>query len=698
MQRLLHFFLLVSVLFFSASFVYSARAAIGDEEEPDQYVFLRLLADQTKVEGGDTIRLGLEQIIHPGWHTYWLNPGDSGTPIDIDWNVPAGTVITEPEWPSPQKIDYGPLTNYGYEKLVTLLQNLTLPDTIDDLPFMVKATINLLVCHDICIPETHDVSIVLNGNTPAEPEAITAAEATLPEQTDWQAKYYTENGNFIIDVTPSGSFPFSTTENIIIAPEEWGAVDNTADASFDVNGNSLTIRQKLGARDLEEIDNLPLVIIAQDKTGETSSYRVVATPAPPVLAITSGGEGVSMTVLQAIFFALLGGMILNLMPCVFPVLSMKAMSLVQLQEKEEKKARSYGLSYAAGILISFAIIGGGMLALKAGGAQIGWGFQLQNPAVIVFLTYLVFLIGLNLSGFFNIGAKVSGYGQSLTQKSGHGGAFFTGVLATLVATPCTAPFMGAAMGFALTQSAFVSMLVFLSLGFGLALPYLILCYVPALRNKLPKPGNWMETFRQFLAFPMFVTAAWLVWVLSQQVAALSVFCVLVGLVAVSFVIWLLGHRPVKTGFKVLWVIALLVGAGFIVSSFIMPEEQHIAEKTESAEHDWQSFTPEKLAAVLKSDEPVFVNMTASWCITCKVNEKVALSGQKARDLFTTHNVQYLKGDWTNQDSDITAYLNSFNRNGVPLYVYYGPRDGGKRPEPVVLPQILTFGLIEETFQ
>jgi DsbC/DsbD-like thiol-disulfide interchange protein/cytochrome c biogenesis protein CcdA len=483
-------FLAFTLLVFTALPVYAQSS-----EEPENYVSVRLIADKSEVKGGDVIRIGIEQTIYPEWHTYWKNPGDSGTPTDIVWNMPSEFQASALEWPTPHKLPFGPLTNYGYEGTVTLLQNLTLPEVIPNGPFMVNGTVNLLVCKDICIPESHEVAIVFNGGRIAEKELIEAAEAKLPEQKNWEASYFEKNGNFIIDVR-SDDKTILKAKDVILAPEDWGAIDNTVDVGFEETDEGFRLIQKRGERDLNDIENLALVVAYDGK-----SVRLNTTPASqdfPIGVLPTNNSGL---LFQALIFAFLGGLILNLMPCVFPVLSLKALSLINLKEKEEKKARSYGLSYTAGILLSFGLIAAVLLGLKASGEQIGWGFQLQNPVVITILIYLIFIVGLNLSGFFEFSSKLSNIGQGLTQKSGHKGAFFTGVLATIVATPCTAPFMGTAMGFALTQPAAVSLLVFLMLGFGLAFPYLLLCFVPALRSKLPKPGAWMETFRQFLAFP-----------------------------------------------------------------------------------------------------------------------------------------------------------------------------------------------------
>lgn len=695
-----YMFLATLIVILTAGFSLTANAlTLNNQEEPDEYVQVRLVADKTNVRGGDMVRIGIEQTIYPTWHVYWKNPGDSGTATNIDWALPSGASVSELEFPTAKKIPYGPLTNYGYEGQATLLQNLTLPADIGTGPFVLNATVNLLVCHDICIPETHDVFITFNGNTMAEPTKIAAAQAALPLEKNWPSTYQQIGQNFVLKTTHNDMADLKDATNVALLPEEWGAVDNNATANLRITETGFDVSQKIGERDLNEISDFPYVLTYTNAMGEDKSIRLSATAAPIEAAISPVQS--SLNVFQALLFALLGGIILNLMPCVFPVLSMKALSLINLKDKEESKARGYGIAYTLGILISFAAIGGALLLLKAGGAQIGWGFQLQNPVVITFLAYLVFVIGLNLSGMFDFNTgRLGNLGQGLTQRDDKRGAFFTGVLATLVATPCTAPFMGAAMGFALTQPAIISMLVFLALGFGLALPYLALCFVPALRSKLPRPGAWMETFRNFLAFPMFITAAWLVWVLSQQISAIGVFSALMGAIFIAFTIWLIRVMPVGGVMR-------LVAKFFVIFSLafalIVPFLTYSATKNPLAPQEgqnWSEFTPNSLSTLLEGDAPIFTNMTASWCITCKVNERVALKTDTIETLFVEKNIQYLKGDWTNQNPDITKYLNSFGRNGVPLYVYYPPRNSqsGVRPDAVVLPQILTADIVEKAIE
>lgn len=696
-------YLFLIILFLTIGFSFSSYASNPSENEPETYVSVNAFTNKTDVKQGDVVRLGIEQIIYPNWHTYWFNPGDSGLAFDIVWDLPEGFSVTPLEWATPSKIPFSDLTNYGYEEKVTLLQNLNVPQNYSNEPLTIKGKVNLLVCHDICIPETHEVEITLNDKNFVNVEAINNAEQKLPIILDVQANFYEQDGNFIIDIQGHDT-DFDLNE-VFIAPEDWGAVDNNANASVIKNENGFSIRQKRGERDLAEIENLGVVISSKDKS---QAYKIMAkasanknniAPAPAVSNDTVKTETKqSITFIKAFIFALLGGLILNLMPCVFPVLSMKALSLAQLNGKEQSKAKLYGLSYTAGILISFAVIAGILIGLKAAGAEIGWGFQLQNPIVITLLTYLVFIIGLNLAGFFEFSNNFGNAGQKLANQSGSRGAFFTGVLATLVATPCTAPFMGVAMGYALTQGAIVALLVFMALGFGLALPYLALCFIPALRTKLPKPGVWMEKFKEFLSFPMFLTAAFLIWVLSQQSNNIGMLLILSALIAITFVIWLWRVLP-KAGFaKIISLLALGLSVLYIISAPLMLEmdEKETVIKT----HEEHDFTLDKLNSLLEGNHPVFTNMTAAWCITCKVNERVAIKTNAVQEIFNSKNIKYLKGDWTNRNPEITHYLNSFDRQGVPLYVYYGARDDqtGQRPEPVVLPQILTAGLIKDVLE
>lgn len=666
--------------------------------QTDQNVAVRLLPEKTSVQDGETITVGIQQKIRPGWHTYWANPGDSGAVIRVKWRGAKGIEAAPVQWPIPKRLPMGPLMNFGYEDEVTLLQDITIAKAGGEQT--ITADIELLVCDEICIPETHSASFTINGDEEAVPAAVEMARTKLPIDMGWQTTMAEKDGNLIVTIATDTPNAFNKLRSIELYPEEWGLISNPDNTSAKKDQGHLILTHKRGERALADAPISNLLVVYEDAAGARKAVRVSGATGDAVpqekesIAQETGGF------VKAILFAFLGGLILNLMPCVFPVLSMKALSLVKLKDKELAKARMNGIAYTVGILACFTVIAGILLLLKAGGAQVGWGFQLQHPAIILFLAYLFFTLGLNLTGFFEFNFKFINAGQSLTQKTGMTGSFFTGVLATLVATPCTAPFMGVAMGYALTQPAYISLLIFLALGFGLALPYLALTFSPALRHILPKPGAWMETFRQFLAFPMFASAAWLLWVLSQQINHMGQLFALLGMLAIALGLWLIARQPGRKWGRLIVLVLAFLSFGFAISTFftVRQDEAPSAEQIAlGAEDNWEGFTRAKLDDYIKGNDPIFINMTAAWCITCKVNEKVALAIDSTRELFEKNNVRYLKGDWTNQNPEITNFLEEYGRSGVPIYVYYGPRmESGARPEPVVLPQILTPGIVEDT--
>jgi thiol:disulfide interchange protein len=401
----------------------------------------------------------------------------------------------------------------------------------------------------------------------------------------------------------------------------------------------------------------------------------------------------------ALLLAFLGGLILNLMPCVFPVLSIKALSLHDHAKQSPLRARLEGASYTSGVLLSFVALASVLIALRAGGAQVGWGFQFQSPFFVLLVAYLMFVVGLSLSGVFYLGGSIAGIGGSLASRSGYGGSFFTGVLAVIVATPCTAPFMGAALGYALSQPAVSLLAVFISLGLGLAAPYLLLSCWPGLQRLMPKPGAWMDTLKQAFAFPMYATAVWLLWVLAQQSGPDAVAAALGGMVVIAFAAWLYnGTRQSKSlSRKVSSVIAAtaVVAALFVGYANVRQQSGQASPSADSASRDWEPYSAARLQALQSQGAPIFLNMTAAWCITCLVNERVALSDASVRTAFKESEVVYLKGDWTQRDTAITELLGKFGRSGVPLYVFYPPGVGSK---PVVLPQILTPDIVLSTLK
>lgn len=706
-----------------------AQNQYPDRTDPgeDRRVHLQLIPERSEIEPGETLLIAIEQTIYPHWHTYWINPGDSGDAMRLDWSLPDGFTAEALHWPAPEAISVGPLVSYGYEDRAVILQEVTAPHTLPEGPLALDVRIELLVCEDICIPEFATLSLTLNDGRDEDNAAyIDEAWQEMPTEVGamWDAFYDVDAENRLtirVDTRQSamlGTIPDDAT--LTYMPAEWGITEagQPQTVAFE-DARHLMIQQARGQRGLDEISALPGLLVYTDINGRHTGLAFTALPAPtidenaaaapagtaagddsaaPVLGIDPG-RAADVGFIQALILALAGGLILNLMPCVFPVLSMKALSLVKMSEQNVAHARLYGLTYTAGILVCFAAIAGLLIALIAAGSQIGWGFQLQNPLIVLGLAWLLFVIGLNLSGLFEISGSFTNVGSGLARREGLTGSFFTGVLAAIVATPCTAPFMGVAIGYALTQPAVQSFSVFLMLGFGLALPFLVLAFVPALRRALPKPGPWMQTFREFLAFPMYASAAWLIWVYALQTDINGVLVALAGMVTIALVIWMFTRAPHNRGGK--WsvrVIALLIGLMMVAVTAQYHRDRPAASAAElpaNGDTGAQRFTPDRLSEALAGPQPVFVNMTAAWCITCKVNERVALEIPATRALFAEHDMIYFKGDWTNQDPDITAYLQNYGRNGVPIYVYYAPPIDGQRPEPVVLPQILTPAIVRE---
>ncbi|GAA5315719.1 MAG: protein-disulfide reductase DsbD [Candidatus Pelagadaptatus aseana] len=419
--------------------------------------------------------------------------------------------------------------------------------------------------------------------------------------------------------------------------------------------------------------------------------QLIASPLPSTAgADTNPASSAATTtasgLITALLTALLGGIILNLMPCVFPVLSLKTLSLLNSREASHQQ-HLHGWAYTLGCVVSFCLIAALMFSLREAGQMIGWGFQLQSPWVVASLSYLFVFLGVLLLGNFNLGGNLSGSGQSLTQRSGYSGSFFTGALATLVASPCTAPFMGAALGFAITQPLATGLLIFAALGFGMALPFLLLSYFPKLGQALPKPGPWMHTLKQFFAFPLFFSALWLLWVLGQQSGSEAVIAFTGGALAIAMGLWLWQSEPKSILKRILATLSLIAA----VTPFQWLNHGPVTA-TAALDHNWQPFTQQRLDQLQQSGTPVFVNMTAAWCITCLANEKVALDTQASIAAFDRAGVVKLKGDWTNYNPEITQLLNRFGRNGVPLYLLYSGKPG---QQPLILPQILTENLIEE---
>ena len=632
-----------------------------------------LVSDTDAVAPGTPFRVGLHLQLAPGWHTYWQNPGDAGIPAELELTLPPGSKAGPIVWPTPQRMAEGQLMTYAYTG--DLLLPFTVTPGQDGKGMTVQAHAQWLVCKDICVPEEGDFRLDLPAGIvapSAQAPLFAAHDRRLPHPSPWQAVVAG-------DGTLSVQGPELSAATVVDAwfiPDAPGIIRDSAAQPLTVWQGGFTLALKPG-KAFRSGDGLSGILTVRDRSGLETDVTVHAAP-----GAVQPHRPATVRVQRMLGLAFLGGLILNLMPCVFPVLAMK---VVGLAGAARGRARKHAAAYTAGVMVAFAIVGAALLAARAAGAAAGWGFQFQSPAFVAGMAWLLFAVGLNLSGVFQIGTGLVGAGQGLTRHSGELGSFFTGLLAVVVATPCTAPFMGVAIAAGLAAPPAVTMMVFLAMGLGMATPYVVLALVPGIGRAAPKPGRWMEVLRQALAFPMYAASAWLIWVISLQAGPAGVLGTAAGLVLLGFAAWALGitqgtaDRSRRLG-QTAAAAALLAALAVLSGIATAPAPSAGVVGTAGAE----PFSAVRLAALRADGQPVFVNMTAAWCVTCLVNERVAISTNAVQRAFADHHVVYLKGDWTRQDPAITNYLRENGRDGVPLYVYYPPRG-----QPDVLPQILT---------
>jgi len=676
----------------------AAGAAEASSRASTPHVEAELLTETTALLRGGDSTVALKLVPEPGWHTYWLNAGDSGLPTRLLWTLPDGVSAGPIQWPAPHKATLGELTNYGYDAETLHLVSVSVPANWPlDQPLPLQAKAKWLVCKDVCIPGEAELSLsrpVTDGVADLDPAVAGAfersrAELPQPLPEGASARFAIADGQFSMALDGAD---FSTAQAIDFFPYDGALVNHAAPQKLAVATKGLRLTQALSGYFLEAPAEVGGVLVVE-RGQQREAYELKAVPGTvtPVSseamkpAAASRSETIapanSIGLASALLLALLGGLILNLMPCVFPVLSLKALSLAQNAQQARGEQRRQALAYTAGAVLSCVAVAALLLALRAGGQALGWGFQLQSPIFIAALAYLMFGLGLSMSGLLEIGTSWMGVGSSLANRPGLAGSFFTGVLAVVVASPCTAPFMGSALGYAITQPLVLALAIFAALGLGLALPFLLIGFVPALARTLPRPGAWMLTFKQAMAFPLYLTVAWLLWVLTRQAGADALGLVACGLVAVAFAIWLLGRSGAGRVSKFIALLSL-VAAGYALSTSPLRAGTAAAEPARAAGHE--AWSPEKVAALRAEGRSVFVDFTADWCITCKVNERGALATDTVREAFEQNNVAVLVADWTSADPTITQGLAEFGRNGVPLYLVY-PKGG----EPRVLPQVLT---------
>jgi thiol:disulfide interchange protein DsbD len=676
----------------------------------------RLVSEVGSVGPGQSIWVALELDIRDGWHTYWRNPGDSGQATSLTWNLPPGFTAGDILWTTPHRFELPPLVNYGYAKHAVHMVQITAPKDLEvGRTIALGAKASWLVCSDVCIPEDANLQLKLPTSAsaaadPADAALFASARSDLPSPEPAPASARVQDGQLVITLGKAWGATLSRIESLAFFPYAEGGIEYGAPQTLTRSKDTVELAIKAGYKPPEAGTGTATVrgvLLATERSGNDT----LAVPIELTATLTAAGtaeakEGATIAAAppalpSLILLAILGGLILNLMPCVFPVLSIKAIGLVEQAKKHPAAVRAKGLVFAAGVISSMLSLAVVLLALRAGGEQIGWGFQLQSPLFVTLMVYLLLAVGLNLSGVFEVGGGLAGVGDGLTQGDSYRASFFTGVLTTLVATPCTAPFMAAAVGAALTQSPIVALVIFASLGVGLSLPYLLLSFAPWTRRVLPKPGAWMETLKQVFAFPMYASAAWLLWVLAQQTNSLGLGAALAGAILIALAAWAyqkskfsgLGGRVTA----IVTAIAALVLAIFLPLRYANVAVAAGAGSAASA-HDadaWQPYDAARVSEINAAGRPLLVNFTASWCLTCLVNERNAFADSAVQEIFRDKGVTLMKGDWTNRDPAITKALSSFGRAGVPLYVVYNGKPGSS--EPMVLPQLLTANIVHDAF-
>jgi thiol:disulfide interchange protein len=653
---------------------------------------------------GKSAWVGLQLAHKPAWHTYWKNSGDSGLPTSLQWTLPDGVSAGDIAWPVPKKIPIGNLANYGYEGTVLLPVPLSFAPNFKpsllggDVEVKLKA--EWLVCEKECIPEegTFVLKIPVKSSTALNAAAFNAAFAAQPKPVlngtaGIIAESHARVAGHAIELSVQGLPVAVRGKSLEFFPETAEVIESAAPVKQSWNGAEWKASVPLSAQRAASPTLMPVVLVA-DGEGYRTELKVIGPwpavsttgPAPSTAlqsvlrnSAAAAASTPSLTLTAALLSALLGGLILNLMPCVFPILAIKVVGFSR-HANDRRAHRVAGLAYSAGVVASFLALGALMLALRAAGEQLGWGFQLQSPAVVAALAALFTLIGLNLAGLFEFGSFLPSGVAALEARHPVANAFLSGVLAVAIASPCTAPFMGASLGFAIGLPAPDALLVFMALGIGMAVPYLAASWVPAIARLLPRPGAWMDTFRKLMAFPIFATVAWLVWVLGQQSGMDGAGALLVLLVALSMLVWSL--TLIGRARRVLVVVSMTCLA--LLAWAIGPNitREPVAQSAINDGSGWQAWQPGRVDQLLATGQPVFVDFTAAWCVTCQYN-KTTLSNRDVVADLASKNVALLRADWTRRDPAITAALAQLGRNGVPVYVFY--KSGGT---PVVLSEVL----------
>ena len=693
--------------------------------DPSPHSDITLVSDVASVQPGQSVTIALRLTLDKGWHTYWINPGDAGLPVKATWTLPAGVTVGALQFPTPHLTPQPPLMSYGYENAVFVLADLRVPaSAVVGSSVQITGKADWLACADVCLPATGPLSLTLpisaapSTSATADARSIAASRAQLPVASDtWQVRAISTDSGYVIAAVPSAGvaaklvapYFFSDSADVLehASPQRVARAGDTLfialprakfakTASTALHGvlaadvaaatqYSWRVATNVSAEVSAAQRARAVALLASAKTQSVGGAGEAAPAAE--LSAAMPDPGADMSVFVAIGFAFIGGLLLNLMPCVFPVLSVKVLALLEHGGGNATRGRRHGLAFGAGVLLSFWLLAGVLMALRAGGEKLGWGFQLQSPIVVALLALLMFALALNLSGVFEIGLTLTQLGAK-GAGTGYSDSLLTGVLAVLVAAPCTAPFMGAALGFALVQPAFVGMLVFTALALGLALPFVILASAPQLLRFLPRPGAWLETLKQLFAFPLYATVVWLLWVFGQQAGVDALAVMLLALIVFSLGAWTWA-RGVRFDRAITRIAAASVMLGAVIVTTLSATRMSKPAAVATVTPGWEPWSEQRVSELRNEGRPIFVDFTAAWCLSCQVNERVALRTQAVERAFSAANVALLRADWTSRDSSITNVLASFGRSGVPLYVLYPAGRGAA----AILPAVLSPGIV-----
>lgn len=677
-------------------------------------VTVELIAETTVVVPGERFNVALDFRLEPHWHLYWKNPGASGLPVEVEWQLPAGLSAGEIQWPAPERIELGGLMNYGYEDAVTLIvpiqaaQDFELGSAVP-----IQAEVSWLACEEFCMPGDASLSLALTAGAEAvksgEAPAFEAARARLPAPiAPWGVTAVIEGQYLVLTIEQVDGLAIPS--DLYFYADKEGVIEPSAlQALSSVGEGQVQLRAELDVAQLQE-PSAAVAGVLQSQSGNWSiNLRIGADAAGAAteslagqVPAATGFEGVLLNLGLPgwLLLAFLGGLILNVMPCVLPVLSLKVFSLLKHSGQSRAQALLHGGAYTAGVVASFLALAAVLLALRAVGERIGWGFQLQSPNFVVVLTVVFFLFALNLMGVFEVGTSLVGADTKVSKRNDALGSFGMGVLAAVVGAPCMGPLVASVSGIAVQTNAATGLLIFGVMGLGLASPFLFLSVFPKLVAYLPKPGVWMESVKQFMGFLLMAAVVFLALVAGRLGGVDAVIALLIALLVAGLAAWIYGRwsvpvKPKRTQriAQVISLALLVVASYYAISETKAAYENFETGSSVSKNGQWQPWSSERVETELTAGKPVFIDFTASWCLICQVNKKVATHTQATEALFEEYGVVALEADWTRYDSAITTELERFGRSGVPLYVLYAP-DG----EVTVLPQSLTNGIVREAVE